>query len=459
LSVRYSRYIPVISITGDFVILNLFFVAGFCYSRPSQDCFDSGFLLFYAYINVVWFILTLSFGANKISRNTRKKSLLFTYVKIIVFYFFLFLLYFQVYQLNYFPRQDLKYLFPAFFVSLIFWKSLLYFSFYFYRKLGYNFRNVIIVGYTHKTRELERYFISNAWNGYKFLGYIDDRLNKRKHILGNWEMLRSVIEKYEVDEVYLALDKVPEDKLHIVAGVIREYPIKLRIIPDFGEFGYLNAQLVNYDMVPVMQFHSGPLGYLYNRILKRFFDILFSLIVIIGFLSWISLILFFLSLLGSRQGVFFLQKRTGADGKVFTCIKFRTMRNNPDADNIQATRHDRRVTPVGRFLRKTSLDELPQFINVFVGSMSVVGPRPHMLKHTKQYRRLIKRFMLRHTVKPGITGLAQVRGYRGEIRRVSDIKNRVALDVKYVETWSFGLDLKIIWLTVFNIFKGQKGAY
>jgi len=135
------------------------------------------------------------------------------------------------------------------------------------------------------------------------------------------------------------------------------------------------------------------------------------------------------------------------------------MRVNADADEKQATRNDRRVTPVGRLLRKSSLDELPQFINVFIGNMSVVGPRPHMLKHTRQYRQLVKRFMLRHTVKPGITGLAQVRGYRGEIRRISEIKNRVALDVKYVETWSFSLDLKIIWLTIYNLLKGQKRAY
>jgi len=458
-SVGYSRYIPTISIIGDFVILNLFFVAGFCYLTPLRNCFNGDFMLFYSYLNFVWLVLTLSFGANKISRNTRKKELFFTYVKIIVFYFFIFLLFFQLFPLNYFPRQDLKYLFPAFFTVLIIWKFLLYYSFFFYRKLGYNFRNVLIIGYTHKTRDLQRYFIGSSWNGYKFLGFIDDRINKRKRIIGNWEMLKSIIEKQEVDEIYLAWDQVPADKMQKVTEVIREYPVKLRIIPDFGEFEFLNADLVNYDLVPVLQFHSGPLGFWYNRFIKRLFDILFSLVIILGFLSWISVILFILSLFGSREGVFFRQKRTGIDGKVFMCFKFRTMRINPDADKEQATRHDRRITPLGRFLRKSSLDELPQFINVFIGNMSVVGPRPHMLKHTRQYRQLVKRFMLRHTVKPGITGLAQVRGFRGEIRRISEIKNRVSLDVKYVETWSFGLDFKIIFLTVYNLVKGQKKAY
>jgi len=325
--------------------------------------------------------------------------------------------------------------------------------------LGYNFRNVLIVGATHKTHELQRYFASNKWNGYKFLGFIDDRVNKRRRVIGNWDQLKSIIEANDVDEIYLAWNKVPDEKKPNVNAVIREFPLKLRIVPDYGDFEFLNADLVNYDLVPVLQFHSGPLGYWHNRFIKRAFDILFSLVIITGFLSWISLILYVLNLFGSRERLFFRQKRTGADGKVFMCYKFRTMKVNANADKQQATRNDRRVTLVGRFLRKSSLDELPQFINVFIGNMSVVGPRPHMLKHTRQYRQLVKRFMLRHTVKPGITGLAQVRGFRGEIRRISEIKNRVSFDVKYVETWSFTLDLKIIWLTVYSLIKGQKKAY
>jgi putative colanic acid biosynthesis UDP-glucose lipid carrier transferase len=291
------------------------------------------------------------------------------------------------------------------------------------------------------------------------VGFIDDHYSKRKRILGDWDKLASVMEKYDVDEVYITWDRIPVEQRSKLIRVINNSPVKTRIIPDYGEFQFMNAELVNYDLVPVIQFQSGPLGYWYNRLIKRLFDVVFSLVMIVGFLSWISFILFLLSLFGSREGVFFLQKRTGIDGKVFTCFKFRTMRKNPDADKVQATRNDRRVTPVGRFLRRTSLDELPQFINVLIGNMSVVGPRPHMLKHTKQYRQVVKKFMLRHTVKPGITGLAQVRGYRGEIRRISEIKNRVLLDVQYVETWSFALDMKIILLTMINFFKGQKKAY
>jgi lipopolysaccharide/colanic/teichoic acid biosynthesis glycosyltransferase len=193
--------------------------------------------------------------------------------------------------------------------------------------------------------------------------------------------------------------------------------------------------------------------------MKRIFDIVFALLIIIFVLSWVTGILYILSLFNGREGVFFKQKRTGTDGKVFTCFKFRTMRRNPDADLQKAVANDKRVMPVGRLLRKTGLDELPQFINVLLGQMSVVGPRPHMLKHTEQYRKMVRKFMMRHTVKPGITGLAQVRGFRGEIRKISELKQRVQLDVSYIENWSFMLDVRIVFLTVVNFFRGQEKAY
>jgi lipopolysaccharide/colanic/teichoic acid biosynthesis glycosyltransferase len=182
-------------------------------------------------------------------------------------------------------------------------------------------------------------------------------------------------------------------------------------------------------------------------------------LVILGVLSWLSLILYIIDLLGHREGIFFRQKRTSIHGHPFTCLKYRSMHVNGEADKKMATQNDSRVTQTGRFLRKTSLDELPQFFNVFLGQMSVVGPRPHMLLHTGQYRKKIKNFMIRHTVKPGITGLAQVNGYRGEIKHPSDLKQRLSHDTRYIENWSFILDLKIMLLTLWVLMKGQKQAY
>ena len=202
-----------------------------------------------------------------------------------------------------------------------------------------------------------------------------------------------------------------------------------------------------------------PLHNPLNALLKRIFDIVFSLAVIFGLLIWIGPLLALLITLESRGPVFFVQKRTGLDNREFNCYKFRSMAMNRDADNLQAGKNDMRVTAIGKFIRKTSIDELPQFYNVLFGNMSVVGPRPHMLKHTDEYAGKVDKFMLRHFVKPGITGLAQVRGYRGEIEKVSDIQNRIKFDIFYIENWSFLLDLKIIVQTVLNVFKGEDKAY
>lgn len=205
--------------------------------------------------------------------------------------------------------------------------------------------------------------------------------------------------------------------------------------------------------------HPGPLGFWYNQWIKRVFDVLISLFFTIFILSWMTLILAVISRFGSRDGIFFTQRRTCLDGKEFTCLKYRTMKSNAEADLRQATLGDVRITAAGKILRKYSLDELPQFINVLMGDMSVVGPRPHMLAHTEQYSKKIDQFMRRHVVKPGITGLAQVNGYRGEIKNLSDISQRVTLDLRYIETWSVALDIKILLLTLWVIVRGQPEAY
>lgn len=196
-----------------------------------------------------------------------------------------------------------------------------------------------------------------------------------------------------------------------------------------------------------------------NAFIKRTFDIVFSLLVIIGLLSWLTPILALLITLESKGPVFFRQSRNGIDNREFYCYKFRSMAPNKNADDIQATKNDMRITKIGRFIRKTSIDELPQFYNVLFGTMSVVGPRPHMVKHTNEYASSVDKYMVRHFVKPGITGLAQVRGYRGEVETESDIQNRIKFDIFYVENWSLFLDLKIMVQTVLNAFKGEEKAY
>jgi exopolysaccharide biosynthesis polyprenyl glycosylphosphotransferase len=208
-----------------------------------------------------------------------------------------------------------------------------------------------------------------------------------------------------------------------------------------------------------MTLRNEPLENIVNRFVKRLFDIGFSTLVFILFLWWFIPLIALIIKLTSKGPVFFIQERSGIKNKSFNVIKFRTMYVNDDAHYKQATKYDERITPIGKFLRSTSLDEMPQFINVLTGQMSVIGPRPHMLKHTEEYSKIIDKFMVRHLVKPGITGWAQVNGYRGETKEVEDMEGRVRADVWYIENWSFTLDIKIIILTIINLLRGEENAF
>ena len=214
-----------------------------------------------------------------------------------------------------------------------------------------------------------------------------------------------------------------------------------------------------YGIIPILTFRTIPLDDPLSLLLKRAFDIVFSLLVIVTILSWLTPLVALIIKIESKGNVFFTQLRNGYNYKSFRCFKFRSMIQNSNADLIQVTRGDVRITKFGQFLRKTSLDEMPQFFNVLLGDMSVVGPRPHMLSHTEMYAKKIDKFMVRHFVKPGITGLAQVSGFRGEVESDKDIIGRVKHDIFYIENWSFFLDIKIIFQTFFNTINGEEKAY
>ena len=211
--------------------------------------------------------------------------------------------------------------------------------------------------------------------------------------------------------------------------------------------------------LPVLSVRKEPLHDVINRLTKRVFDIGVSLGVTVFILSWLIPLLGLLIKLESAGPVFFVQKRSGLNNLPFSCYKFRSMTVNQESNTKQATRHDARVTKLGRFMRKTSLDEFPQFLNVLLGRMSIVGPRPHMLKHTDEYSVLENQYMIRQFLKPGITGWAQVNGFRGEITELRHIQKRVEYDLWYLENWRLSLDLQIMFLTVYNVFKGEENAF
>jgi putative colanic acid biosysnthesis UDP-glucose lipid carrier transferase len=235
--------------------------------------------------------------------------------------------------------------------------------------------------------------------------------------------------------------------------------IRFRIIPDLTHFIRKPVHIDYLNDMPVLSLRKEPLDDVGNRIKKRFYDIVVSSLVILFILSWLVPIIALLIWLDNRGPVFFIQQRSGKDGKPFNCIKFRSMKVNKESDSKMASKGDSRITKLGRFLRKSSLDELPQFFNVFMSDMSVVGPRPHMVKQTDDYSKIINHYMIRHFLKPGITGWAQIHGYRGEIKLIEDINGRVEYDLWYLENWSLWLDTRIIVLTAFNMAKGEKNAY
>ncbi|MCF6341567.1 MAG: undecaprenyl-phosphate glucose phosphotransferase [Bacteroidales bacterium] len=457
---KYSRYISLISAFGDLVILNFYFVFGVCYMKGfGKECFGSTSVLFYVFLNLAWLISANIFAAYKTDRQVYKKEILLTYIKTIVFFFFLFLLFFQVVTLNYYQRDEIKYLFVIFFASLLFWQFLLFFILHFYRKLGYNYRNVVIVGYDDKANELKDYFNGNPWLGYRFKGFFTHQKSDKKEVAGTYSELETFIINNSIDELYIMTNAIHHNAYKLISSVISKYPVKIRLVPDLSDFSYMSIKLVDYDMVPVMKIQQGPLSYWHNRMVKRLSDILISIIIVLSVLSWLIPLLLIIDLFSDREGVFFTQHRSGLNNKPFNLIKFRTMKINDTADTRSASENDERITNVGKFLRKTSLDELPQFFNVLAGQMAVVGPRPHMLKHTDEYKALVNKFMIRHSIKPGITGYAQVRGCRGEIKTTRDMKERIKLDISYIENWSLWFDFKIMFITFVHLLKGDKKAY
>jgi len=457
MAIRYSRYIPAINLVGDYLLLNFVFVLGFLFSTDIS-LISANHLLFFIYLNVIWLVLVVLFGAYQFKRNTEKKELLKAYIKIIVFFFFFFLLFFQLKPLNYYPRDFLDFVFPFYTILILIWKLSLHYFFLYIRNKGYNFRRAIIIGNSQDSRALYSYLLNNKWYGYRCFGFVGEKNHETSPYLGNIEELHKILKAKNIDEVFLDLTSLPENVKNELYKVLNKFPVSIKLVPQFGLFGHKYFELTKYGHIPVIEVNPGPLSYWYNKLIKRITDMGISLVICVAVLSWLIPLILLMNIMFDRKGVFFTQKRTSINGREFKIIKFRSMKINDIQDQKKAKEKDERITTLGHFLRKTSIDELPQFINVLLGQMSVVGPRPHMLKHTELYNNVVEKFMVRHSVKPGITGLAQVSGYRGEVKKLSDIRKRVEMDVQYIENWTINLDLKIILKTMWLLIKGQEEA-
>ena len=325
-------------------------------------------------------------------------------------------------------------------------------------------KDLVIVGEGPAVDEIFQYCEDQTVRGYRFRGVFNDTPIQGpigEHRLGSVDAVREFVVHNRIDIIYCALPGTRRDEITDLMEFCERNTIRFRVIPSVDSFIPVvkTTSLEFHGAVPVSKLRKEPMDLLLNRVVKRTFDIAFSLFVILFIFTWLFPLLAMLVKLSSPGPVFFKQMRLGRDNKPFVCWKFRSMRMNKEADSKQATKNDPRVTRVGAFLRKSNLDEMPQFLNVLFGHMSIVGPRPHPLRLNDQYRDIIDKYMVRHFVRPGITGWAQVNGFRGETRTPELMEKRVELDVWYLENWSFALDLKCVVRTVTNMFGKDVNAY
>jgi len=448
---------------GDLLILNLS-VLGISLFLNSEFDFTRERLLQLLGLNLGWLIATSLFYSDESNRSLKFESIANNIIKSLVVHSLLLIFFFYLTQskLGKWPEFYMVYL--GFVFLLFMWRSFMMGLLKFLRRRGLNYRRIVMIGGGPQTEDLFNFFVKHDELGFKLQGIFIDDVSSIPNIPLN--MVRGSIENantflidHGTDEVYCSLSTVDFHKVNNLLRFCDQNFIRFKLIPDFRGFFNKKVSVDFYESIPVLNIRKEPLESTHHRAMKRLFDIVFSFLVIVLIFPWLLTIIAIAIKMSSPGPVFFKQERSGKNNESFVCLKFRTMRVNREADELQASRNDPRITKVGNFLRKTSLDELPQFFNAFVGDMSVVGPRPHMLKHTEEYSELIEKFMVRHLVKPGITGWAQIWGLRGETNDPNKMKRRVEFDVWYIENWSLLLDIKIIFYTVVNMIKGEDNAH
>lgn len=448
---RYSKYLRSISYFFDIVAVLLlfpYFFKGLNISYP----------IFGLYLLVAWSILPLFSKLYIVFRFTSPVQILTKVTIQFVLFLLLIISFFPFNKQAVFSGSAIAFYLIFLLIIILILKALLFFYIKKYRLItGNNFRNTIIVGYTKESINLKNIFENRPDYGYHFKGFFSDK-KENENIVGKLDFIKEFCIAEKIDEIYCSLNEISNEKLKDFIFFTDENNIQLKFIPDTKAIFSKNLKVDYYELFPVLSLQKTPLDVPYIKAFKRVFDIAFSLFVIIFILSWLVPIMAFIIKTESKGPVFFKQNRPGLNEKAFFCYKFRSMKLNQITEK-EASRNDPRVTKVGKFIRKTSIDELPQFFNVLLGDMSIVGPRPHLWSQNKTYASKIQKYMVRHYVKPGITGLAQVKGYRGEIETDEDMINRIKFDVFYIENWSLLMDVKIIFQTVINIFNGEEKAY
>jgi putative colanic acid biosynthesis UDP-glucose lipid carrier transferase len=460
---RYNYLLRYILLITDVIMLNVvYFLSYWLSERLGKHLVDEIDANFVIVCNLVWFFCATFCGLYSLYGIRRLERIYRQTWRSVAFHFVLFAIYLLFSRNTEFSRTFLLIFYVLLSISFIFnrflgtaFQYVLLAKFNVAKKvavMGSNATAIRIAEYLQKQRTL---------SFYGFVGDDESIYNEEGGIVSDL-----VSESFSnaaaagVQDVYVA---VTPNRMTEVSALVDEADrqcVRLKFIPDLGG-SLASPYTIDYlgGEFPIITLRIEPLEEMKNRFKKRLFDLVFSSLVIVFVLSWLYPLMAILIKWESKGPVMFKQLRSGRNDMPFWCYKFRSMTVNTDSDKVQATKNDARITRIGAFLRRSSLDEMPQFFNVFMGSMSVVGPRPHMLKHTEEYKKIISKFMVRHFMKPGITGWAQVNGFRGETRLLEDMDNRVKYDIYYLENWTTALDVRIIFMTIINAIRGEDNAY
>lgn len=462
---RFSRYFKLLFVLVDVVLLNLAIILSALARFGNLDRLLSREERTVSLLSIlIWVALLLQNDSNRSIRVEPIESILVRTIKKLLIHAALisiFVVYLKYYDIS---RLRLCSFYLIFFCLLMISRFVSMTLLKYIRAQGYNFKTFIIVGANESGEKIRKILAKDLTYGYKFLGFFDEKFDSdvvnSASVLGGFDEINEFVIDKKVDEMYVALHIDNIEIINKLIVICEQNMVRIKFIPDFQLYTKSSkVEVTFYENTPVLMFRTEPLEFAVNRLAKKVFDVVFSTAVILLIFPWLFPIIMLIIKIESPGPIFFKQERSGRDNRSFMCFKFRSMHVNGLAHKKQAEKGDSRITKFGAFIRKTSIDELPQFFNVLIGDMSVVGPRPHMVHLAKEYSDLISNYLVRQYTKPGITGWAQVNGYRGETKELVDMENRVEYDIWYIENWSLALDIKIVLKTVINIFKGEENAY
>ena len=444
---RFNTYFPFLYFLGEFIIILFCSQIMLYLTFTIWSIYNTIFILF-------WLLTSISFRSHVLGRgieyfslvNSTLKGLFFFSGLVAIINLFFFNLQFQL--------ITLAIAITLFYFSILSYRLILNLVLEKYRAFGGNILRCMIVGYNYHGVHLYEELLKFPEFGYRSFGLFtfDSKVNKN---INNIPFQGKIIDLddslFKNYDIIFFSEKLSFKEQEYLVQKADEYNLKVNSIPDLVNHDFKNFFISKISSVPYISINKLPLDGFYNQILKRSFDILFSFLVSVFFLSWMIPIFGIIIKLSSKGPVFFIQKREGYKSLFFNCIKFRTMYVNSQSDSKWADDNDSRLTTVGRILRLSALDEMPQFINVLIGDMSVVGPRPHPINLNLEYQDKINKFNKRHRFKPGITGLAQAKGFSGFISELSDMRERVKMDIFYFKNWSIVMDIKIIIMTILKL--------